>query len=127
MSVITVLFVFQLSVGIRGGLTNHHTEICHGVHFNQTINVDDPTCGPPRVLHLPNKRCLGICPNVFEPNLSSGQNDISNKCRMCKPVLLHVTLKLGCWSGKYKSIRVTQVTDCRCEDIDCECPTRYTP
>ena len=118
------LIIFMLSVvGVRGSV---HKEICHSVDFNQTIDVDDPSCGPPRVLLLPNKKCLGVCPNVFEPNLSMGQGEISRTCKMCKPVLVTATLKLACGLGKILSLKVKQVSDCKCEDVDCECPTRFT-
>jgi len=124
----SIFVLMLLDCCFEGRIAYNFTGTCHSVDIMQVVTVNDPTCGPRFQYHMPNKQCLGTCPIVFGLNVpvtQAGQG-ISNACKMCKPVLLYSTIGIKCRTGakKYHFRKLTQVTDCKCEVIDCKCPSR---
>ena len=100
---------------------------CVSKDFIQKIDLSSPGCPVARIVNLPNKMCLGVCPNVYEPNLQKSANGIFNRCIMCKPDVKIVTAIVPCDNGTHtwKHFRqLTIVQGCACTYIDCECPLR---
>ena len=100
-------------------------KMCNSTTFRQKIYVRDDDCPDNANIQFDNLRCMGICTNVFEPNLEKDYGVVTNKCFMCKPDVTEVNTFLQCRHKKvYQRLEV--VTGCSCTAVDCECPLRET-
>ena len=75
---------------------------CKEIQFVQKIPISDPNCPADKHLVFVNRNCVGICPNVFEPNLVKSNKYVAGRCAMCKPIASLVTTTVICNNIKVK-------------------------
>ena len=98
------------------------TNECHSVDYNQTVSYDNSGCGPVKQIQIPNKRCVGVCYNMYIPEQDPMHPFPGDHCIMCKPKLSEVTIILNCNKSK-KYVKVKIVLGCDCTSVDCSCST----
>jgi len=96
------------------------TKSCHSVDYTQTITYQSRGCGPVQQIRIPNKRCVGVCHNVYTPEQDPMNPHPTDHCFMCKPHLSEVTIILYCNKFK-KYIKIMTVLGCECTSVDCTC------
>lgn len=96
---------------------------CKETNFTETIPLDN--CPSTKTFSFENKQCIGVCPNVYEPNLVKSNKHVANRCAMCKPDARTVTFLVKCNKSILK-VPVRMVRGCECRYVNCECPLRKT-
>ena len=96
---------------------------CKEIKFVQMLPISDPNCPADKHVTFENKKCVGVCPNVFEPNFVKNNKYVANRCAMCKPIASTVTVLYQC-NGITLKIPVYMVKSCQCRYVSCECPRR---
>ena len=96
---------------------------CKEIQFTQEIPISNSNCPAHKYFTLGNKKCIGVCPSVFEPNLVKSNKYVANRCAMCKPIASTVTVLYQC-NGITLKIPVYLVKSCECRYVNCECPRR---
>lgn len=96
---------------------------CKEIKFVQKMPVSNSNCPLHTKFEFENRLCIGVCPNVFEPNLVKSNKFVANRCAMCKPHALTVTALLKCNNKTIKE-QVQIVKSCECRYVNCECPLR---